>query len=144
LLCCKSKEKTVSANITQHNTETENKDSHKILGKLLFIIPNITEDEETFCAGKNCKAAILIEKIYRTPANKSFIINEGDSLEVTFRFSLDKVEMNDYNGIKISLPGLKINDKFEADIFSQLSIEHNTTFGLKSEKHIIKTYVKKE
>ncbi len=91
----------------------------KIIGKIIWI--DEVREAEGPCAKAPCRARIVI----KTLEKKGSLYqggNAGDTLSVSFAFTLAATTPELFPGMKTSFPGLSVNDRFEAKIESRLAL----------------------
>ncbi|OJJ22296.1 hypothetical protein BKI52_06330 [marine bacterium AO1-C] len=106
----------------------------RVIAQVVKVKPINKTLQNTPCADHPCEAMIKIEKVVGTGAFFYGEIKQGQSLEAYFTKTLASSEKN-YPQLKPALPGLNLNDRFQADIIYNLK-------ATKVSKYHVVTYKK--
>ena len=131
-----------------NNNSSQN--SYKIIGSIVHIydifqlhdtsgLPAEASAQAGVCAKAPCEAIVKIETIKRRGTSFTGAIAAGEKIKVHFAFTLNPTTKEFFPNMTARYPGLKINDKFVADIQSRLAIGGNENV-----KYVIYGYEKIE
>jgi len=98
-----------------------------ISGTILFIYPTLdTNDSLSPCSKAPCNAKIKIEQVLEYGNRLSSNIYEGLEMNLHFVFTLYPTTNDLFHDTKKYFPGLKINDKFNANLEERLQLNNDT------------------
>ncbi|MCH8319086.1 MAG: hypothetical protein IIA88_11435 [Bacteroidetes bacterium] len=107
-----------------NNNSSQN--SYRIIGSIVHIYDIFQlHDTSSICAKAPCEAIVKIETIKRRGTSFTGAIAAGEKIKVHFAFTLNPTTKEFFPNMTARYPGLKINDKFVADIQSRLAIGEN-------------------
>ena len=78
------------------------------------IITNQHQDDP--CVKYPCHAKVSVLEVLASGQGFVNVLSEGDTLNLHFTFSLHSMDETNMPGLKISLPGLEVGDRFIADV----------------------------
>jgi len=101
--------------------------SCRIHGQILSVIKSKEKDSTSICAKHPCKAKVRIIGISACGQGVSWILNQGDEVEMDFAYTLHNTSKI-LPAMKAQYPGLKKGDEFTAPAMYHLKPGTNGAF----------------
>ena len=116
--------KPVPAANSGNNQEPVAPGSCRLIGEVVAIKPDLEEDKTTPCGKVPCKALVKIRKVIAYGSAFKKPLAAGQEIPVYFTFTLSPSAAY-FPGLATSLPGLKVNSVFQADVINTTESSSN-------------------
>jgi hypothetical protein len=127
---CSSKETSESSNQENGEAGKISKGATAIWGSIVSIdTTKLSSDKHSPCSKVPCWAEVKIEKVLGVGQGGP-IVSVGDTLSVNFKFTLSETTPELIPNLDKRMPGLNINDKFEADLQNLIITDSSKVYSV--------------